>query len=187
MEVIKDQVTANKDWTTPHLPSWRSWYGPFTGKPNARGLEIGCAAGLTSEWLCRNILTGEGAGLDCVDAWRNNALDEAAFDERIRRLPIEKIKEQSIDALPRLRVEGRRYDFVYVDGSHHGENVLFDLVLGWSMLTPGGVIVADDYHWTNRRCRIPVRVAVDGWLACVFDSMRGYEHSRSDQIAVWRR
>ena len=175
------------DWTTPHAKQWESWLAPYRGKAGVRGLEIGVCSGLTSEWLCRNILTGAGSGLDCVDHWRQYEAEEAAFDARTAGLPVRKFKGYSDAILPRIKADGNRYSLIYVDGSHHAETVLFDLVLGWSMLCRGGVLFADDYTLTRRVLRLPPRVAIDAFLACVADSMAGYEISRCGQVAVWKR
>lgn len=176
------------DWTTSHAKQWESWLQDYRGKPGVKALEIGVCAGLTSEWLCRNILTGAGSQLDCVDHWNQYAAEEAVFDERTAGLPVRKHKGYSDAVLPRLKADGNRYSIIYVDGSHHAETVLFDLVLSWSMLCRGGVVFADDYTLTRRVLRLPPRVAIDGWLACIFDSMMGYEFSpNSQQVAVWKR
>ena len=38
----------------------------------------------------------------------------------------------------------RRFDFVYVDGSHLALDVLVDAALAWRLLSPGGVLVFDE-------------------------------------------
>ena len=44
--------------------------------------------------------------------------------------------------------EHTRFRFVHVDGSHDHRDVVHDLQLAMKHLTPGGVIVVDDYeHW----------------------------------------
>lgn len=46
--------------------------------------------------------------------------------------------------LPRLLEEDRRYDFIYVDGSHLFENVLIDAFYCAKLLNDGGLIAFDD-------------------------------------------
>ena len=36
---------------------------------------------------------------------------------------------------------------IYLDGSHEAPNVLFDGMLSWGLLKPGGVLIFDDYLW----------------------------------------
>jgi predicted O-methyltransferase YrrM len=52
--------------------------------------------------------------------------------------------EYSEFVLPRLLQEGRRYDFIYVDGSHLFENVMIDAFYGARLLKAGGLIAFDD-------------------------------------------
>ena len=39
------------------------------------------------------------------------------------------------------------FDFIYVDGSHESSDVLFDCVVAFRMLAPGGTMAMDDYLW----------------------------------------
>ncbi len=39
------------------------------------------------------------------------------------------------------------FDIVYIDGSHHGPDVLEDAVLSWRLLKSGGILIFDDYLW----------------------------------------
>jgi len=177
----------SQDWTSGHVPTWKRWLAKFVGRDGIRALEIGVCAGLTSEWICRNVLTGKKCSLDCIDHWKQYAAEEVQFDTRTNGLPVRKLKGYSDLILPRLKVDGNRYSIIYVDGCHHGENTLYDLVLGWSMLCKGGILFADDYAMTARHLRIPPKPAIDGWLTCIADSMQGYEISRTGQVAAWKR
>jgi predicted O-methyltransferase YrrM len=40
-----------------------------------------------------------------------------------------------------------KYDLIFIDGDHRYDNVLSDLELAWSSLSPKGVICGDDYLW----------------------------------------
>ena len=57
----------------------------------------------------------------------------------------------SEDALAKLLVEGKKnyFDFIYIDGSHQAPDVLADAVLGFKLLRVGGLIVFDDYLWSE--------------------------------------
>ena len=39
------------------------------------------------------------------------------------------------------------YDIIYIDGSHHCDDVIIDAVKGFQMLKVGGVMIFDDYMW----------------------------------------
>jgi predicted O-methyltransferase YrrM len=46
-----------------------------------------------------------------------------------------------------LLAENRQFDFIYVDGSHDSTDVIADAVLGFQLLSPGGIMLFDDYFW----------------------------------------
>jgi predicted O-methyltransferase YrrM len=52
--------------------------------------------------------------------------------------------EYSEFVLPQILQEGRRYDFIYIDGSHLFENVLIDAFYCAKLLSDGGLIAFDD-------------------------------------------
>jgi predicted O-methyltransferase YrrM len=60
---------------------------------------------------------------------------------------LHKIKAKSTKALPLLLSEGKRFDFVYIDGSHVASDVLQDAVDGFRLLREGGGMIFDDYVW----------------------------------------
>ena len=57
---------------------------------------------------------------------------------------VEVVEAYSSQALPRFVEEGRKFQMVYVDGSHQFEDVLMDFVFTHEMLEIGGVIMFDD-------------------------------------------
>lgn len=54
------------------------------------------------------------------------------------------LEEDSATALTRLHAEGRRAQWIFVDGDHRFDGALLDFVLGARMLDEGGVIILDD-------------------------------------------
>ena len=41
------------------------------------------------------------------------------------------------------------YDFVYIDGCHDPDYIIYEACLCYEMLKPGGYILFDDYGWGN--------------------------------------
>jgi predicted O-methyltransferase YrrM len=70
---------------------------------------------------------------------------ETNLSEFARR--VEKVKSRSVPALDRLSEIDRRYDLIYIDGSHEGDDVMVDSLLSWRMLNVGGLLIWDDYRW----------------------------------------
>ena len=49
--------------------------------------------------------------------------------------------------LPQFIAAGHTYDFIYIDGCHNALDCYADMVLGWALLRPGGVLAVDDFLW----------------------------------------
>jgi predicted O-methyltransferase YrrM len=112
-----------------------------------RTLEIGAGVGMGTLALCEALL---GVGAD--DA-RNTLVDPFEFrgDVGARTVSdagaddlVERIRERSQLALPRLVAEGREYDLALVDGGHRFEEVFLDLIYSGMLVRPRGLIVVDD-------------------------------------------
>lgn len=189
MENLSDERTGlwTTDWTTRHAKQWLEWLADLVGKPNVAALEIGAWEGRTTQWLCERVLTGPGSRIDVIDPWVGYERAERVFDRVTRGLPVRKYKGGSHEILPMLAVDRRRYQLIYVDGSHHPASVLHDFVLAWSLLCRGGLLIGDDYGRTSRRMPVAARVAIDAWLSCHTHDITGYELSATGQIAVWKR
>jgi predicted O-methyltransferase YrrM len=91
--------------------------------------------------------------------------------------------------LPVLAIEGRRYSFVYVDGDHAAARVLADMCAAWDLLLPGGLMICDDYGWTNpeKPDMIPPKPAIDAFLTCFADRILKHEIATGHcQVAIWK-
>lgn len=153
-----DGKTFTADWTTWHFPRWAQLLARYRER-DARILEIGSWEGRSALFFLNYLPQ---ARLACVDPWTGNfehAADphfaalvpesERRFDDNIAAFAnrIEKIKGASSVVLPRLGVEGRLFDVIYVDGSHLAADVFADGALAWPLLARGGLMIFDDYEW----------------------------------------
>ena len=138
-----------------------SWFGrvqeefcplvlPFAGKP-IQYVEIGVWTGNSARYVCENVLThpdARGVGIDHYppDHKRTQAETFAIRDEAARNLaPFPKwqfIYEPSQTA---LRKWDGPIDLLYIDGDHNAPGALGDFCLAWPFLTPGAVVIFDDY------------------------------------------
>jgi predicted O-methyltransferase YrrM len=119
-----------------------------------RILEIGSWEGRSTVFLLHYL---PGAEVTSVDTWKGN--DEHADDPRLSRIErlfdsnvarfgsrSRKVKSSSFEYFCRC---GQRpqFDLVYVDGSHHPDDVLVDAIRGFGLLKKEGLIIFDDYIW----------------------------------------
>ncbi|MCG3177002.1 MAG: hypothetical protein MOGMAGMI_01966 [Candidatus Omnitrophica bacterium] len=191
--------TFKRDWFTRAIPLFESLLSPLAGRPGLRALEIGSFEGRSAYWLLDNILTAPDAELYCLDVWdghgdsryRNqnselyvgdsfrtfweNILGHPTFGMKVR--PRRGLSFDSLASIAAMKGIGRaiEFDFIYVDGSHQGTDVLADAVLSWRLLKKGGIIIFDDYDYElakrypsgegHRLTAMEPAIALNGFLA----------------------
>lgn len=135
--------------------------------PEAKAfLEIGSWEGRSTVWTVENLAARSGAQITCVDSWLGGEEHDPAqmggvyerFEANMAALQanrqaaggdiaVRAVRGPSVRGLAQLIVEGQRFDFVYVDGSHTARDTLTDACMSWTLLKKGGVMVFDDYMW----------------------------------------
>jgi len=147
----------------------QDWNGEF--KKNTNGLpkvetalEIGCFEGLTTNYICDNLLT-EGGRIICIDplidgvyleGHKDNEMFKGQYDRFIRNTagrPVELIRERSREA--HKKVKDYRFGFIYIDGDHTEDGVFMDGVLYWNQLREDGkgYMLFDDYGQSAETAR----------------------------------
>lgn len=86
-------------------------------------------------------------------------LNHVQIDKRVRDLaldlyadlgiPVESLETTSTEGLRRLIANDRRFDLIYIDGSHEALNPIGDFGLSLACLAEGGVIILDDHQWPD--------------------------------------
>ena len=131
--------------------------------PNkAKILEIGSFQGGSTLAIGRAI-AGTDIELYCLDPWSNyiNQSDFSGF-ERLKvsddfRIINNFIKNTAFigENLRMLRgksnafaelLEGKNFDFIFIDGAHDYDSVRYDIKVAFSALKPGGFVCGHDYH-----------------------------------------
>ncbi len=133
------------DWVTNKLPAWEKVLAPFKGKPDVHYLEIGVYEGRSAVWMLENILTHPTARLTGVDPFLGD-FKQRCFANIERSEASEKVKlitGYSQVVMRELPLDS--FDIIYIDGSHHKQDVLEDAVLSWRLLKEGGILIFDDY------------------------------------------
>lgn len=156
-------MTFNLDWTSPHADIWKKHLGKFIGQPGVKGLEIGVLEGRSTLWFLDEILTGPGSGMTCVDPFLQThhsgfqmrregyAQAKTTFEENTERAKsrIELYPVRSIDYFAIIKRATPRFHFAYVDGSHTLVDATTDILWSFDLLHPGGVLIVDDYEYTD--------------------------------------
>jgi predicted O-methyltransferase YrrM len=111
-----------------------------------RTLEIGCANGVSSLYMCEALKNRENAVHTIIDPFQNTdwkgsgivALERAGLKNYLL------IEEKSEFALPQLLKEERRFDLIFVDGWHTFDHALVDCFYSNRLLETGGFLILDD-------------------------------------------
>lgn len=158
---IRDRLRLDNDWFTGNVPTWLRCFDRenLYARAELDCLEIGSWQGLSAYFLLSEL---GNARLTCVDTWEG--ADEHKSGLGTKAAVLSKI-EQAFDAnLQAFAGRVRKYkgtsfsffashskpssfDFIYVDGSHHSDDVVVDAVKCFEMLKVDGVMVFDDYFW----------------------------------------
>lgn len=126
-------------------------------------IEIGSYEGQSTIWTIANLLKHPDSHIHCIDHFAGGIEHEPDIAKSLRGRFDANIAETgagtkvhvhqglSRDGLMTLRQQGVQADFIYVDGSHQGPDVLEDLILSFRLLKVGGLIICDDYLWFTER------------------------------------
>lgn len=137
-----------EDWFSHNIPLWVGLFEGHAARPGLRYLEIGLWEGRSFLWMLDHILThpssrATGIDIELSDRLRQN-LELSGAAGRVTL--IEGASQVALRKLP-----AASQDIVYIDGSHTAPDVLEDMVLCWRLLSPGGLMILDDYRWKGFR------------------------------------
>jgi len=189
------------DWTSGHFATWSAILDPLK-EIKLRVLEIGSYEGLSALFFL-NFLPR--SSIACIDPWDAATIEpaisrlvpgdaeqypfaEGRFDRNLRPFVdrVTKIKGFSIDALTDLGLSRRRFDLIYVDGSHRRADAYRDCVLSWPLLDPDGIMLIDDYEFgAQLPDELKPKQAIDAFLANIVEQYD--ELHRAYQIAIRKR
>jgi predicted O-methyltransferase YrrM len=121
-------------------------------------LEVGCAYGLSSLYICAALQERHGAAHTIIDPFQNGYWDGVGVrnleDAGLRFFTL--IESRSEFALPKLLEQGEgQFDFVFIDGWHTFDHTLLDCFYATRLLRVGGHLAVDDVSFPS------VRRAVD--------------------------
>ena len=158
---VVSRGSFTENWFLPKGQGFHPWeplLRELDGRA-ARILEIGSFEGLSTCFLLWRL---PDAKLTCVDTFGGGIEHrgpetateglEARFDTNVALVDATRVRKLAGDSrrmLLDLASEDQRFDFVFIDGSHLGLDVLVDASLAWQLLEPGGTLVFDDYNWSE--------------------------------------
>lgn len=114
--------------------------------PSTSSIEVGCAFGISSLYICRGLKDSPERKHVIVDPYQTtdwkgigiNNLNQAGVDF------YELVEEKSEFALPAMAAAKKQFDFAFIDGWHTFDHTLIDLFYLNRVLKVGGIILIDD-------------------------------------------
>lgn len=155
------------DWFSQHIPLWQIYLQPFVHVPKCHALEVGCWEGRATCWLMKNVLTHPTCTITAIDTFvgsvehqeSDHAQSLQGLEARFRgnieaigctdRVVVMPMTSDAALGELLVRQPQPQFDVVYIDGSHWAKDVLSDAVLAFKMLKKGGIMIFDDYGWTD--------------------------------------
>lgn len=166
------------DWFSSNIPVWSRALIPLYQDIETHAIELGCFEGRSTVWLLENVLNHPKSIITCVDTWQGGVKDDRFGDidwqkgkERFLK-NIEKykdkvnIKEESTFSYMKYRTENSA-DLIYVDAGHLASDALIDGVQSHLVLKRGGILIFDDYLWTQLESKPDTpKPAIDAFMTC---------------------
>jgi len=148
-----------QDWFSWNIPTWEAMFKELSRRN--RFLEIGCFEGRSTTWLIENALEDGGSilSVDTFEGGYEHSPDTMkGVKQRFQNNVAEALKinpnvwadllvKTSTSAMATLMDSDMKYDFIYIDGSHSGPDVLSDAIMAYHLCRVGGMIAFDDYLW----------------------------------------
>lgn len=150
-----DKLKLSNDWFADTLSNWLIVFEEYDlYSKNIKALEVGSWEGLSSYFILKTLPS---AHLTCVDTWEGG--DEHKGQEVLNKIEnnfesnllpfksrLSKFKGTSFHYFNSQNDRGQ-YDLIYIDGSHHCDDVIVDAIKGFELLKVGGIMIFDDYFW----------------------------------------
>ena len=143
-------------------------------------LEVGCYEGLSSFYVLSEYKSVNAFFLDIWDLPNPNSktlshnfgLIEKAFDQNLSGFDFKKMKNDSVISMRKLLKENVHFDFIYIDGSHNGEDILSDAIEAFKILKVNGLMFFDDFLQHDDNRILQSYVGIDKFLSLYSDYLK---------------
>ncbi len=143
-------------------------------------LEVGCYEGLSSFYVLSEYKSVNAFFLDIWDTPNPNSktlsdnfeLIEKAFDQNLSGFDFKKMKNDSVISMRKLLKENVHFDFIYIDGSHNGEDILSDAIEAFKILKVNGLMFFDDFLQHDDNRILQSYIGIDKFLSLYSDYLK---------------
>lgn len=165
VQFVKNKYT--QDWFSKHTYFINIILNKNLNKKSPKILEVGSYEGLSTNFFLKKF---KRSTIDIVDTF--NGSDEHKGSKNLKNLKLKftnntkknfkKIKIFSMKSSDfYINYPNKKYDLIYIDGSHFYKDVLIDAHNSLKMLNKNGIIIFDDYFWKFYRDKKNPKDAID--------------------------
>lgn len=169
MKFNKEQIFT-ETWFDSMIPLWEGLAEQIKSNDYKikNVLEVGCYEGRATSFICEKILEDEG-NVTVVDTFGGSTIETGMIgtDERKRdnenfiyenfihnisfypQINFSVKKGFSNIVLPKLLLENKSYDLIYIDASHKSDDTFVDAYYCGKMLNLNGLMIFDDFGWKD--------------------------------------
>ena len=165
---------------------------PLKTQKEIHFLEIGSFEGKSTVWFLENILLNEKSTITCIDPWTTYSQNNNSFDSYnkvdsewnftdnknifLHNIYLSGFKNKVIieqgfsnEILPKFILDKKKYDIIFIDGNHTSPFVITDGIMSCYLLKEGGLMIFDDYLWSDSNSTLSPKLAVDSFINCFRD------------------
>jgi len=153
-DFYKEKYFNHSDWFTHKVPLLMDYFNSVNKNSIIEILEIGSWEGRSA---CFFLNYFKNSILTCVDTWKgspenfdNNIVDlssvEKNFDKNIFEFE-NRVTKNRMQSKIFFEKNKKKFDFIYIDGSHYYDDVLNDAQEGFKVLKKNSYMLFDDYDW----------------------------------------
>jgi predicted O-methyltransferase YrrM len=164
--INSDKYRFSNDWFSIARPNWLRII-PYRNPTKI--LEIGSYEGASTCFLIETLSKRRPIELHCIDTWAGGIehsdkdIDmetvEARFSYNTNQAisgatnKVELVIHKGLSDLELSKLVANNkteyFDLIYVDGSHQAPDVICDAILSFKLLKVGGLMIFDDYLWSE--------------------------------------
>jgi adenylate kinase family enzyme len=152
-----EKYTFSQDWFSNNIPVWEYFINKeINKKKKLEYLEIGSYEGRSVIYICENY---KNFNLTVVDPYLKHSEIENFTDQNIKKaFKIFKkninnfknrIKFYKLKSSEFFTQNKKKYDLIYIDGSHFYKDVIQDFKNSLNVLNINGLVIFDDFTWDH--------------------------------------
>ena len=151
-KIMKNELILTKDWFSTNITTWNAIFKKFKLiNTEPKILEIGSYEGCSAVFFLNYFKNSE---VTCIETFRGSDEHSKIDFTTIKKNFLENTKkfqkrialyEGPSENFFNLKNTQKKYDLIYIDGSHHYDDVIQDANNSFNVLNKNGIIIFDDF------------------------------------------